>query len=122
MLVSGDGHVTHDVDPSIMTSLQEAMATQQQQQDQQLKSLLDAMMTQKQQHNQELKSTFDALVTQQLQHDAEFTSFSQEIINLHDVMLEQQEAMVTKQQHDAELTSLKYEMTINQANNNEGLC
>ena len=122
MLVCGDGHVTHDADPSIMTSLQEAMTTQQQQHDQELKSLRDAMITQKQQNNQKLKSIRDILVTQQLQHDAKITALRQELMNLHDVMIEQQETMVTKQQHEAELTSLKYEMTINQAKYNEGFC
>ena len=101
--MSADGHVTDDVDPIIVTSLQEATSTHQQQ------------------HDQEMKSIRDALVTQQLQYDAEMTSLKQEMMNLYDVMTEQ-ETMVTKQQHDAELTSLKYEMTINQAKYNEGLC
>ena len=101
--MSGDSHVTDDVDPIIATSLKEAMSTKQQH------------------HDQEMKSIRDALVTQQLQHDAEMTSLKQELMNLHDVMIDQ-ETMVTKQQHDAELTSLKYEMTINQAKYNEGVC
>ena len=102
VLVSGDGYVPHDVDPSILASQQDAKATQQQQNDQELKSLRDA------------------LATQQLQHDTEITAFKQELMDLYDVMINQQKVMVTKQ-HDAELTSLKYETTIHQANHNNGL-
>ena len=102
VLVSGDGHVTHDVDPSMLASQQDAMATQQQG------------------HDQELKSLRDALATQQLQHDTEISAFKQEMMDLYDVMINQQKVMVTKQ-HDAELTSLKYETTIHQENHNNGL-
>ena len=102
--MSGDGHVTDDVDPIIVTSLQEAMSTHQQQ------------------HDQEVKSIRDTLATQHMQHDAEMTSLKQQLMDLHDVMIERQKVLVTKQQHDVELTSLKREMTINQAKYDEGLC
>ena len=83
VLVSGESQLV-DVDPSvtntrlmkeIMTSLHDAMATQQQRYDQELISLRNAMETQQRHYDIEMASLKQELI----QHEAELTALNYEL-------------------------------------------